>query len=337
VRIALGVLVAAAGLAFIAKLGPSRERAPEPRDRGNQHAGPPEHGSEPPGGSQPLRFPSRANTDQHADAGDERHKRGERVYWWVTGTTSVSATIAAAAAAWFANGAFTETRRQADTAQQALVAADRPWIKVVDFTAHGIKVEEKVVWAHATIQVKNIGRSPAQHTFVRVKLIPDPSMLEEPDEAVRLCREAEDEPRWWANRLIFPDDTAAFREAAASEMRDVLDQRDAKLRWEREQIAGITGDGPVARAIREVAEEGLRAKESQPLYAGFALVGCITYAIPNGQAGRGAIGQTTFTYGLDHACGLGPIGACAFPMAETGVYAGEQVRVREAVSPTFAR
>ena len=325
-RLTWGVLAAAGWLAFMAKRGLSRGQPPEPRDCPDEHACTAKHGSEPAGHDQPLRAAPLPSPDERQYASDERHKRGERIYWRVTGAASVVATIAAGAAAWFAYGAFTETRRQADTAQEALIAADRPWIKVLGLSAPEVEIRDGGVFLNARLSVKNIGRSPAQHTHVRARLQADGSAIDEARDAEAFCREAAVRGIPFVESLIFPDDDRALAVHALADVRIIAQHWRDRIERDFQMARSAFGDDPVAERRR--AE-----RLSYPVRVGLTLIGCITYVIPTGRS----YGQTAFIYGFNRNCGLGPYGECSFEMEEEGTHEGDALVMREAIGGAFAR
>lgn len=115
------------------------------------------------------------------DESDTRHKRGEVWYWRITGTAAVLATVGTLAAAAFAYGAYdaalesvAEARRQADIAQQTLVASTRARLKLTAITdARATRSTDfPVAWFTFKPTFKNFGQTPAQniafstHVFV---------------------------------------------------------------------------------------------------------------------------------------------------------------------------
>lgn len=231
----------------------------------------------------------------------------------------------AGAAAWFAHGAFTEARRQADTAQEALIAADRPWIKVVGLSDVHVNVGVGAVVVFARVAVKNIGRSPAQHTYLDTALLADSSLDEQNARAALVCRDAEKAGYPPQEQLVFPDDAPTLSDVATIRIGTIKEERDRRLRQDFEMADRIIPD--------ETAEDRLRARVAQPLRAGLTIVGCVTYAV----SARRVVGQTAFVFGLDHACGEGPWVVCSFDMTAPGEYEGSAVAVHPAVGGAFAR
>ncbi len=179
-RFVLGALLgAAAGVIAMGRRSPSGHRPPQPRYAGDQRAGPSGDRDEPPAYGEPNRPAPSPSPDQQAAARDEHHKRGERIYWGVTGAASILATGATCFAAWFAWGAYTaalnavsETRRQADIAQDALVASTRARLKITsikDITATRPE-GGRVAWFWAEAAYKNFGQSPAQNIFLSLRV-----------------------------------------------------------------------------------------------------------------------------------------------------------------------
>lgn len=324
-RLALGVLAAAAGaLAVMAKRGPSRDHRP-PRDSVERPCEP-ERGGGPASVQQPPR-PALHAADGGAVPGDTHHQREEREYWRRSLAASWVAAGAALVAVLFAAGAYNETRRQADTAQEALIAADRPWIKINKLSRVRIDVDDHVVWVSADVQVKNIGRSPAQHTYLKTTLLSDSSLTEQTAEAENLCRRSAASGYSVDERLVFPDDGHLLGNVTGLGMEAIQRKRDDRLRWEADVSRRNFGEDAT------VAENRMKERMALPLRVGFTLVGCVTYAV----SARRVVGQTSFIYGLDRACGLGPLGICTFDMDPPAIYAGDDISIRDPIGGTFAR
>lgn len=89
------------------------------------------------------------------------HHRTERLFWW----TSLSVTAIAAAGAIYTvvitRQAANDAKRQADTAEAALLAQDRPWISVALSSPKPIDLTAVNSHAAFDIVLKNEGHSPA--------------------------------------------------------------------------------------------------------------------------------------------------------------------------------
>lgn len=174
-RLVLGALLGAASAVAMVRRSPSGHRPPQPRNAGDQRAGPSADRDEPTAHSKPHRATARPSPGEQDAARDERHKRGERIYWGVTGAASIFATGATCFAAWFAWGAYeaalqsvAETRRQANTAQEQLVASTRARLKITSVEKiTATKAEgSPVAWFNADATYKNFGQNPAQNIFL---------------------------------------------------------------------------------------------------------------------------------------------------------------------------
>ncbi len=266
-RLALGVLLgAAAGVVAMARRSPSGHRPPQPRYPGDQRAGPSGDRDEPPAHGEPNRPAPRPSAGEHDAARDERHKRGERIYWGVTGAASILATGATCFAAWFAWGAYTaalnavsETRRQADIAQDALVASTRARLKITSVESVTAKRREgdPAVRFQATAAYRNFGQSPAQNIFLTLRA--NVTGAEPPPEDA--CEEDKATVNAYSAEVVFPqNDEGGGTYSAEMPVGDLIAQ---------------------AAAVRA-------AQPEVPLK--LSLIGCLTYR----SAGGGAVHVTGF-------------------------------------------
>lgn len=121
--------LAAVWIAYTADRRSHGRRPPQPRYDPHERRRAPYHSHQEASGDQPdwAAAPERGAEDRAAehkrDESDERHKRGEFWYWWVTGSAAVLATAGTLAAAWFAYGAYTAGLRAVDEAQKQVAAA----------------------------------------------------------------------------------------------------------------------------------------------------------------------------------------------------------------------
>jgi hypothetical protein len=109
----------------------------------------------------------RAAEREHWDH-ERRHSRKVRIF------TAVAAGAAVVAAV-VAYGAYRETRRQADAAvdQLAIQSSDqRPWLHLEDAKTEPINYTANGLNFTMRFSVKNYGRSPATHAYVRAVVIP---------------------------------------------------------------------------------------------------------------------------------------------------------------------
>jgi len=219
-----------------------------------------------------------------------------------------------------------EARRQADVAQQALIAAERPWVKVVGLSDVRVTVREDMVSFFAKINVTNIGRSPAQGTFVRTRLLANASIDEGAQAANALCRDFI-EGKYYSPtyELIFPDEDRILWDTALIYVHSISRENKKRIQEEFQLNRSAYGD--------EKAEEFRTQAAAAPLVAGLSLIGCVNYMIPIGRV----VGQTAFVYAVNQACGKEQRELCAFYMTKPGVFEGKDVIIREPISGTFAR
>lgn len=265
-RLLLAALVAGAG--WVALMGRGTRSGRQPGDDRDQRHSPADGSNGIAADRQPerpavLEGPDqRSRAEEAQRASDERHKRGERWYWTVTGVAAILATGATAAAALFAYWAYQasweavgETRRQADIAQAALVASTRARLKITSIkdvrvgplSAGGVSVPLlRVVAAY-----KNFGQSPAQNIFLSLRVFvadTGPSPRE-------TCENMKAEPGDASFEIVFPQDE------------------------EGDKIYGV-GVSP-----GELEAQAAEARDARPgLPASLALVGCLTYRSTNSDA-----------------------------------------------------
>jgi hypothetical protein len=334
-RLVLGMLLGAAGAFAISRRPPSGHRPPQPRRRGGQGVGAPPHrnsdghaASDHAHGEarveQPVVVPRQPASPDHL-ASDEEHKAEERDYWRRSLNVSIWATVIAfggwvlAFAVFHATWqAMETTQEQARVAQAALIASDRPWLKIKSVSVSEVSVDRLGTTIRLSVKAKNIGRSPALRGLALVEVLPDMRDGEPARLAAPLCRRAAaDRDLAEVEGVVFPD-----AERETHHLRFVLPS-DVRAARDRARSREATGgrEPPV-----EPAPEGLRTQ--------IAIVGCTTYAF---HAGR-AIGQTAFVYDLARNCGpLGHEWPCDFDLSEQGEWSGDTIVVREADFAGFAR
>lgn len=272
------------------------------------------------------------DANNRSSPGDERQQRYERRYWIITSITSVAATFATVVAAGFAIGAYNASwqavevaRNQTLIAESALIASNRPWVKITDLTVVRLDVDRDFVSLSANVAVKNVGASPAPRTFIRTKLFPDGSVIDEGREAEAMCREtvASGYPPFEA--LVFPNEAHDFFEVSTVAMELIRKRRNDRIRGEYVANQPVFGE--------EFAQQHRREAEAIPLRAAFTLIGCAAYIVPVGSFA----GQTAFIYSIYFNCGEGPFGSCTFDMTRHAIYGAKDVKVGEPVGGTFAR
>jgi hypothetical protein len=276
VRFVLGALLgAAAGTVAMARRPPSGHHPPQPRYAQDQRAGSAQHGRQPSGGDQPQRAAARERPHERHDASDERHKRRECWYWAVTGAMSVAAAIATGTAAWYAYGAFTQAQRQADTAQQALIASDRPWLMLTDVNPASLSSDDEFgVSFWVNMVAKNVGHSPAQNVSVSARLLIVENSGPRPDVAMHaICREARESPIVIPGQVVFPDQTEDINQGTPNSFiipaETVWAVREARIR--------LIHNREMARNRPERAEAWAADLSKFPFHAALYFIGCVNY------------------------------------------------------------
>jgi hypothetical protein len=269
--------------------------------------------------------------DNHQRSGRRKRDWIEKINAWapVFQIATVPVAVLAVIVSWLqaneASRQADEARRQADIAQEALVVADRPWVKVVGLSDVSIRVEEHVVTLFAKVNVTNTGRSPAQETFLKTKLLANADLDESTQAANALCRDfIEGKYISPTYQLIFPKEDRVLSDITGIDMKSIVSNRHKEIQELFESNKSMFGN--------KKAEEFRVQAEAVPPFAAFHMVGCINYKIPTGLA----IGQTAFVYGVYRPC-ESPTGLCAFSMTETGVFEGDDLQIQEPITGTFAR
>lgn len=218
VKFAVTVLVAAMRcLLFVAILGRSKHQTP---------GCPPENcvkSASATAYSPPLPTPENfltagpATVPSHQNSPDGHQQGYQRRQWSRSEIFSAISTAATFAGSAFTAGALiaailavNEARRQADTAQQALIAVDRPWIKVIGVSNVRLEIDKFGIRLATMIDVKNIGRSPAPQTWIATKLITHRSIIDEGIEADLICSEMYEHRFDLRQILVFRDEEYRF-------------------------------------------------------------------------------------------------------------------------------
>ncbi len=291
----------------------------------------PDNRDEPTNWEQPER-PAGEAPQQGWHPQEEKHRRREWRYWRFSILLSVAIAVGAGLSAFYAYKAVEAAQAQAQAArdqtyiaENALIAANRPWIKVTTLEISRVEVKTDSVIVAANIGVKNVGASPAARTFIRTKLLPDGSIIDTGREAEAMCQKtvADGYPPFEA--LVFPNEPHNFFEAVIADMSLFKKNRENRIRETYEANRPIFGE----RFARTHRDED----EAVPLHAGLTLIGCAVYIIPVGSFA----GQTAFIYDIDHVCDDVPRGICAFDMTQAAVYTAKKVIIRDPVGGTFAR
>ncbi|MBN9561760.1 MAG: hypothetical protein J0H14_13675 [Alphaproteobacteria bacterium] len=202
------------------------------------------------------------------------------------GVATAIAAIVASGAAIFAlqasRQAVKEAHVQAETAQAAFVAQERPWIMLADVKPASLDSDDKggvMFWVN--ISVKNIGHSPAQDVWVSGKLVID-QFDPLPEQAMKsVCQESK--TYGFPGNPVFPDQTQPVQEPPNSfyiPAQHVWAARDARIE------SAYLWHSP--RRAQAWAEE----LSKFPFYAALHLVGCINYRSPD----RRDVYQTSFAF-----------------------------------------
>ncbi len=244
-----------------------------------------------------------------------------------------------------------ETQRQADIAQDALIAGNRPWVMLTDVKPVNLVSDNEFgVDFRVSISVKNVGHSPAQNVSVSGRLLigefdlpPDQVMASE-------CQKPRDGSFVIPGEAVFPDQTqdlnGGVAEAFGIGAEKLWEARAARINSAREYNATV-GRPDRAQAWAEELSKF-------PFHAPLSLVGCINYRASD----NAALYQTSFMFDV----GPKPDGG-AFPLLSENhpvttwpttlpgdpdvvvvhprmaqrVVPGDQVRLSKPLYGTFAR
>lgn len=225
--------------------------------------------------------------------------------------------------------AVTETRRQANTAQEQLVASTRPWIKVEGFELSDLRLDEITLSIWVKITIKNIGQAPAESVFVSPNLILPHLEVDRAAETVDLCRKARvGELRPIFPSLLFPGDTKALEPQVgvvhfSRFTVEIAAARNKMLNDWHANARTFIGD--------DEAAAGRAEKASYPYHSPLALAGCITYtsnATPLAY-------QTAFLVDLGRKMPGAPFGRGAFDLSRPSTVPAHDIIVGEPDLGTF--
>ena len=130
--------------------------------------------------------------------------------------------------------AVAEAHRQAEAAEAqtsiaeaALVASNRPWIELDEAKAASLTVDRYVISIMVDFKYRNVGHSPAVDVMVHPKLVIGDwfGAL-----ARAICAEFRSSPNGAAEDIVFPDKPGSTRAGTGIMMRDVIADRQEKLR-----------------------------------------------------------------------------------------------------------
>jgi hypothetical protein len=228
VRLALGVLAAGAAVLAMAGRRPSGHHPSQPRYPADQRSRSSARGDEPAAQEQPSRPSQQSPESRHdarereCDARDAKHQRIERRFWALGLLVSAGAAAATGFAAWFAYWAYdaalqsvvaaqetvAETRRQANIAQDALVASTRARLKITSITGiSAIRAEDSpAAWFHFKPAYRNFGQTPAQD----ISFLPHVFVVGSRDgpSPKRACEEDKSRFRMPFTEIVFPQEEA---------------------------------------------------------------------------------------------------------------------------------
>ena len=282
---------------------------------------------------------------------EKKHRRREGRYWLTSLLLSLAVAIGAGFSARYAFKAASEAheqavqaRRQADEAgrqvgiaAQALVATDRPWIKIISVSDPKLEISTQYGYVSfgITVKVSNVGRSPAGSVTIDSKLLtpwsdkpwvgPDGSA---PVEVKAFCHGVEGQPESiFFESLLFPGDEDPREASASLTTNDIRAARDAAIRG---SYLGWLG---VPRQDREKLDT-MAQELATPTISSFILIGCVTYRIPSGQA----LGQTSFIYEVDRReCRDDPAKCGGFDITRPALYSDADLSVKPAGGGTYAK
>lgn len=207
-----------------------------------------------------------------------------------------------------------ETRRQADIAQAAYIATDRPWLEVTGLVVENVEIMPGVgVSATIVVRTKNIGRSPAIGAIEIVEMLVDDRGANLMQQAAPMCQRAvvDKELLRGIEGAMFPD--------AARETRYLRLLSQTMIARSREHHQQGEGTSNSAISLNR---------------ASVAIVGCTTYALPVGTAA----GYTAFIYKLARNCGTDTVALpCDFDLDAPATLRGDQIAVSVAPFAGFAR
>lgn len=136
----------------------------------------PKNGTDPAYRQQPNRSPEPAyENGWHPQ--EEKHRRHEGWYWFASILLSAVVAIGAGLSAIYAYKAVEAGQAQAKAAQdqteiarRALIASDRPWLQVVNFSVAKMTIDAENVMIWATVTLRNVGHSPALSVDMKPEL-----------------------------------------------------------------------------------------------------------------------------------------------------------------------
>lgn len=305
--------------------------------------------------------PPAAQDGQHAPKSRIEWTREQSLAWWanVASFVNVGATLAAFVllvqtlrvtqdTLAVSQRAAEETRRQADIAQEALIASSRPWIMLTDVKPDSFSSDDETgVALRVNMTVKNVGHSPAQNVSVTGRLLID-DFDPPPDQAMMsICQEPRNGSFIIPGQALFPDRDQDIYEGVGYPFvihaEKVWEARAARINSTRDYNTAIGRPDRVQAWAEELSKF--------PFYAALNLVGCINYRSPDNTA----LYQTSFMFSVSakHGGGLALLGGVrpvSVPPSRTPedpdilvvhprriqrVVPGDQIRLEKPLHSTF--
>lgn len=248
---------------------------------------------------------------------ESEHHRTERWYWRASLVITVIAALGAGASAWFAWGAvddgrktLSEVRRQADAAVEGNFENNRAWIRFDGFDRPSVGVSPYGVFFNGRLNVKNIGRSPAEHVEAFAALISTFDYSDPVAKALDLCRPGGHYRAPQFEPLVFPDSSSLLLNAGGTmDIGVIRKAREAKARADYTETAQQFG--------KAIADRNFQIAMTNLLSSSFTVIGCITYDV----AGLKRSGFTTFIYDLNRPCRDNPLfPKCTFDLTKPYLY-----------------
>lgn len=262
--------------------------------------------------------------ESYDHASDKAHQTAEQFNWKFARNVGAATLIFSIVAAGGTVGAFIETWRQANVAQEALIAGDRPWLEV---TVRPVAVTLTPNFNIVTLDIraKNYGHSPAQTVFAYGETFSEDAASLDKIRALSNveCKKAKRFKVTDLSVMVFPSGEEAriaatiFPNTPAA-MHDVW-----QARRDRDYRAlKAFGGAPYADFWTKMGSETPNGE--------FSVVGCVIYSY-----GGSFIGETSFSADLLRRCPEGPFG-CAFELDKVANYSADKILLKVG-SDSFAR
>jgi hypothetical protein len=211
------------------------------------------------------RAPAKAY-EQYEHSTDGQHRTAEQYNWRRQNMLTFFTTVAAIFAAVFAFKTFIQAKRQADIAQNALIASSRPWVRTIDATVTKLEVQKDQVFAWVDFSYKAIGPSPATAVMISPKLLIPSAEPFAFEEVRKLCAEEKASGEVTGDAL-FPGEDGNITNGFGRPMSELISARDAILRRTISGWAQGFGD----EEARSVAPQLARAAN----FTDFGIIVCL--------------------------------------------------------------